>query len=72
MLFYTYTTTGNESINELYDKRNKMIEDGTYNSSPHGGFSYKCCQNCPNNPANNPNASGICHCVLPSQEMVRF
>ena len=52
--------------------KNKMIEDGTYNSSPHGGFSYKCCQNCPNNPANNPNASGICHCVLPSQEMVRY
>ena len=26
----------------------------------------------PNNPANNPNASGICHCVLPSQEMIRY
>ena len=23
------------------------------------------CANCPNNPANNPNASGICNCVLP-------
>ena len=34
MLYHTYTTTGNESINELFDKKNKMIEDGTYNSSP--------------------------------------
>lgn len=24
------------------------------------------CTHCPNNPANNPYASGICNCVLPS------
>ena len=24
------------------------------------------CRNCNNNPRNNPHASGICHCVLPS------
>lgn len=24
------------------------------------------CVNCPNNPAVNPNASGICNCALPS------
>ena len=35
-------------------------------------FSYNCCKNCPNNPANNPNASGVCHCVLPSMEMIRY
>lgn len=29
------------------------------------GFNYKCCQNCSNNPANNPYATGICHCALP-------
>lgn len=23
------------------------------------------CENCPNNPKNNPNASGICNCALP-------
>lgn len=23
------------------------------------------CENCPNNPKNNPHASGICNCVLP-------
>lgn len=43
-----------------------------WNSSPHSGFNYKCCQNCPNNPKNNPNASGICHCTLPSMETIRY
>lgn len=23
------------------------------------------CKNCPNNPKNNPNASGVCNCALP-------
>ena len=23
------------------------------------------CEHCPNNPMNNPNASGFCNCVLP-------
>ena len=36
------------------------------------GFSYKCCQNCNNNPANNPNASGVCFCVLPAMEEVTY
>ena len=35
-------------------------------------YSYDCCKNCPNNPANNPNASGICFCTLPSMEMVKY
>lgn len=25
-----------------------------------------CCENCPNNPLNNPYASGFCNCALPS------
>ena len=33
------------------------------------GYNYKCCQACPNNPKNNPSASGICHCTLPNMEM---
>lgn len=28
----------------------------------------KCCQNCSNNPENNPLASGICCCSLPDME----
>lgn len=31
-------------------------------------FEYECCKNCSNNPAVNPNASGICCCVLPYLE----
>lgn len=57
---------------------NRTSDNGVYfwndewNSSPHSGFNYKCCQNCPNNPKNNPNASGICHCTLPSMETIRY
>ena len=60
------------------DLNNNSSDNGVYfwndewNSSPHGGFNYKCCQNCPNNPKNNPNASGICHCTLPSMETIRY
>ena len=32
-------------------------------------YMYKCCQNCNNNPHNNPFASGVCHCTLPYYEM---
>ena len=32
----------------------------------------KCCENCPNNPANNPHASGVCMCALPALERVSF
>lgn len=60
------------------DLNNNSSDNGVYfwndewNSSPHGGFNYKCCQKCPNNPKNNPNASGICHCTLPSMETIRY
>lgn len=62
----------------MVDLNNNSSDNGVYfwndewNSSPHGGFNYKCCQNCPNNPKNNPNASGICHCTLPSMETIRY
>lgn len=29
---------------------------------------YKCCENCNNNPKNNPAATGICNCILPLLE----
>lgn len=29
----------------------------------------KCCENCMNNPNNNPYASGFCHCALPAMEL---
>lgn len=31
-------------------------------------YHYRCCRFCNNNPANNPNASGFCCCVLPYME----
>lgn len=31
-------------------------------------YQYKCCRFCSNNPTNNPNASGVCSCVLPYME----
>ena len=34
--------------------------------------SYDPCAKCPNNPANNPNASGICNCVLPYMTGTRY
>ena len=33
---------------------------------------FACCENCPNNPKNNPNSSGICMCTLPHMEMVKY
>lgn len=30
------------------------------------------CRNCNNNPRNNPHASGICHCALPSMHDVIY
>ena len=32
---------------------------------------YECCRNCINNPKNNPNASGICNCMLPYMQTQR-
>ena len=32
----------------------------------------KCCENCMNNPKNNPLATGTCFCAWPSMEMIRY
>lgn len=32
-------------------------------------YTPECCRYCSNNPRNNPSASGVCNCVLPSMEM---
>lgn len=31
-----------------------------------GRVAYDPCRNCPNNPVNNPHASGFCNCALPA------
>lgn len=30
------------------------------------------CRNCSNNPRNNPLASGVCHCALPSMYQITY
>lgn len=37
-----------------------------------GNYAYDCCKNCPNNPMNNPFASGFCNCVLPAMHQIRY
>ena len=71
MICTIYNATDNSEINELIQKAKEKFNENI-SSSPHKGYSYDCCKNCPNNPMNNPNASGICHCTLPSMEMIRF
>ena len=71
---YTVESTmrGNDYINSTFtneDDRIYIFWDDTIHSTK-TTFTYKCCQNCPNNPNNG--GSGICHCVLPSMEMIRF
>lgn len=73
--YISYNGTGNDKTFQDYIEELKkmgLTEHNNYSSSPHGGYSYDCCKNCPNNPLNNPHASGICHCVLPSMEQVRY
>ena len=43
-----------------------------YGQSPNNYFYFKCCDKCPNNPKNNPFATGVCNCAAPSQEMFRW
>lgn len=71
MYYTTNGTSDNNSINDLVNKSKEMFNENI-SSSPHKGYSYDCCKNCPNNPMNNPYATGICHCALPSMEMVRY
>lgn len=40
-----------------------LVNEGTWPYLNH--HYYDPCANCPNNPANNPYASGFCNCVLP-------
>lgn len=74
----TYITKlDNTSLNDFVNEtRSNDIttfwDDKLEENSNSGRYAYKCCANCPNNPLNNPNASGICHCILPTLENVRY
>lgn len=69
MAKYIYSISNEHlSMNEEFMKK-MYSQDNSYPSK-----SYRMdisnridpCENCPNNPKNNPNASGICHCALPT------
>lgn len=66
----------NKQSKEL-NKMMKKYPDWTpwqnkYGQSPYYNFDFKCCEKCPNNPKNNPFATGVCNCAAPSQEMFRW
>lgn len=52
-----------------------IIEDDygfPYESLPSYKSAADPCENCPNNPKNNPLASGVCNCVLPYMNQVMY
>lgn len=72
--YTSYNGTGDGKTFQDFIEESKKIglmEDNN-STSPHGGYSYDCCKNCPNNPLNNPHSSGICHCVLPTMEQIKY
>lgn len=50
---------------------NDQVQQFPYSPSPYAQQTDPCL-NCSNNPANNPFASGICNCALPSMYNVRY
>ena len=67
------STTGKYlTENTLTEEICNDLLQNDYSSAPHDFYNYDCCKNCPNNPKNNPNAAGICHCALPSLNNVVY
>ena len=63
--FYNLTQAADFILLGEYEKKEQI----NFNEQPFKIYtpwdSHECCRNCPNNPKNNPYASGICNCVLP-------
>ena len=59
-----------KEIEKYFEKHPVQTYNYVINSEPTPGP--KCCQGCPNNPKNNPNASGFYNCALPAQELFRW
>lgn len=53
------------------ERLRKQLEDLSKTKTRTVRF-YKCCEDCINNPKNNPNASGVCNCTLPYLEEQRI
>lgn len=54
-----------ENIKDYIDRKIKRLFGDGYFNNPYECKSNDPCRNCPNNPANNPFASGFCNCALP-------
>lgn len=52
-----------EVDDKFYDPPRLYVKASNY-------YCYECCKNCSNNPLNNPFASGICNCSLPSSTVI--
>ena len=55
---------------------NDQVQQFPYSPSPYSSSPYAQqtdpCLHCSNNPANNPYASGVCYCALPSMYNVQY
>lgn len=61
--------------NDEYDYGHNVFwqDDNSYlNELGISSFDNDACKNCINNPKNNPNASGICHCALAAMNNVKY
>ena len=71
------TTSTSTNINEK-DKNNigiiyvPLIKITPLYNESYAWPQFDPCRNCNNNPRNNPYASGICHCALPSMHDVIY
>ena len=56
------------------NRYNEIIEESFGNPAGNNTalYDYPCCANCSNNPKNNPNATGVCHCALPAMTQIRY
>ena len=62
-----------DDLNRKLDELKRLLKiENQQNAFTTFNAPFKCCQNCKNNPRNNPYASGVCCCSLPDQEMIMW
>lgn len=67
------TLTPNQQLFKEEINKSKDIGENLFAfERSNGNYGYDCCKNCPNNPLNNPFASGFCNCVLPAMHQIRY
>lgn len=66
-----------KKYNKQSKELNKIMKKYPYYPEQQNNYqliqnNFKYCEKCPNNPKNNPFATGVCNCALPAQEMFRW